>query len=1235
MDPVLSTQFPVHKIGSDGFAWWVGQIESNSGDDPKNSGRYRVRIVGTHLKDCNATTSEQLPWANVMLPATTPWSDGGKTGASIGLTVGNWVIGFYLDNDKQKPIIMGSIGHTAGATLLENVENDPNPASTCKGFTTFLDQSGNPYVTKPIDNQEVRDREPTGEEEGGAVTKVSDAGLIAAAVPKKMPPAFYALFADASLTNPTGKKVCVEIANPNCGSEQNLESGLKSIIGDMLKSNQDSNGKLGDFYVSKFTGELNPVINDGRTYINKAILLVKGFIARLKGEIVKLLREAVDKLVETLLYTDAAVENAEGNINTGPVNPDLGIEPFQPVTVKVSKLKPIIDTFNDVLNEVGCSMEDLTGKIAQYITDLLFGFLMDAYSNAACLVDTAVSGIINQIISFVDSTLASILGPLIELLGAALDPANLLGNVVSKAFDLLGISCDGPNAACDKVKKVCVDCAGDSDDDDWLDDLLDQLEDGPLDNKQYVCDEAKESVPTPPNDIRFIGGIFTPSTPSSDDGGVSIAPTTSNVINYSCEDITVKEGNPAVFTITRSGNVTVSSSITVKVLPGTATENEDYIKDFDGSSVGFGPGETTKKLSFTTLTDSDISEGDETFKIVIKSKVLPEEFAFNYPDGTTFTCTIQNVNALLPDIEDILDVEDGLLIDPPPYTPPSAVKILPIELPAPIPTVIPKVPRFSVVAENAFYNEGETAVFNITSVNTTPGDIYNYSLNLDEDDIVGDLTGTFTVDNNGDATVSVGIAINNDNVRVDPPGTVPIVDGNGDFILDANGNVQFNTDEIITDIDDLNELLTLTIEETGDQGRTTILGENTLEPAYFVQAIGNTFEEGDQVCFNITTSNVPDDTEGSWSITGDVNDTTFDEGLSGTFTISDGRALVCLSINSNDIADGVRLVTFNIVDENDEVLASENVTISPDFILLPEQNLTDAPTYSVSTDKLEYKEGEVVEYTITTTNVPDGTALQYKLSGTGVSPSDFVEGKLYGSIVIVDNQAKVYIAIAEDNEVEEAEQLVFNLVGTTGFATVIVLADEEEEVPPPLLIEKPCLTKPVAGEPITDNDGSIISIPLLSKGCPYVEPPLVVIGGAGAGATAIPLLDNQGRVSEIRVTRVGSGYKKNTATDQNVKCIIDSFTIINPGRNYTSAPDVFINGQPGVAQAVIDDRGYVISVQILNRSIEFLDLPSVQFSGGGGSGARALPSIVCLDSLDDLAASGYAKIGTGRYIDCP
>ena len=49
----LSSLFPMHQIGSDGFAWWIGQVETptyrNDGEkDPKRSGRYKVRIVGHH-----------------------------------------------------------------------------------------------------------------------------------------------------------------------------------------------------------------------------------------------------------------------------------------------------------------------------------------------------------------------------------------------------------------------------------------------------------------------------------------------------------------------------------------------------------------------------------------------------------------------------------------------------------------------------------------------------------------------------------------------------------------------------------------------------------------------------------------------------------------------------------------------------------------------------------------------------------------------------------------------------------------------------------------------------------------------------------------------------------------------------------------------------------------------------------------------------------------------------------
>ena len=51
MDQALSQIFPVQKIGSDGFNWWVGQVEGTAADEPNNKGgiRYKVRIVGRHL----------------------------------------------------------------------------------------------------------------------------------------------------------------------------------------------------------------------------------------------------------------------------------------------------------------------------------------------------------------------------------------------------------------------------------------------------------------------------------------------------------------------------------------------------------------------------------------------------------------------------------------------------------------------------------------------------------------------------------------------------------------------------------------------------------------------------------------------------------------------------------------------------------------------------------------------------------------------------------------------------------------------------------------------------------------------------------------------------------------------------------------------------------------------------------------------------------------------------------
>ena len=60
----------------------------------------------------------------------------------------------------------------------------------------------------------------------------------------------------------------------------------------------------------------------------------------------------------------------------------------------------------------------------------------------------------------------------------------------------------------------------------------------------------------------------------------------------------------------------------------------------------------------------------------------------------------------------------------------------------------------------------------------------------------------------------------------------------------------------------------------------------------------------------------------------------------------------------------------------------------------------------------------------------------------------------------------------------------------------------------------------------------------------------------------------------------------------------------------------------------------LVQVRVLNRTLTFDKFPRIELVGGGGSGARLLPSLACLNT-DALSKVGSTKIGTGRYVDCP
>ena len=130
------------------------------------------------------------------------------------------------------------------------------------------------------------------------------------------------------------------------------------------------------------------------------------------------------------------------------------------------------------------------------------------------------------------------------------------------------------------------------------------------------------------------------------------------------------------------------------------------------------------------------------------------------------------------------------------------------------------------------------------------------------------------------------------------------------------------------------------------------------------------------------------------------------------------------------------------------------------------------------------------------------------------------------------------------------------------------------------------------------------------------------------------MLDDKGFLTEIRIKTSGYGYKKNLADDNNVRCIIDDFTLIRPGSGYLEIPDIYVNDELGIAEAVINEDGFVIGARILDRTRTFDRFPKVTVVGGGGYGAKLLPSLVCLDT-QELSTRGATKIGTGKYIDCP
>lgn len=142
---------------------YTGCVENRN--DPLKLGRCQVRVVGLHTHDKVALPTEELPWAYPMQPVTSAAMNGIGV-APVGVVEGTWVVVMFRDEDKQQPIILGTIGGIPQdeSRVIESIDDEDivldgpkvNVEETPQGSVLVTsdgaavnDGNGNPIATDP------------------------------------------------------------------------------------------------------------------------------------------------------------------------------------------------------------------------------------------------------------------------------------------------------------------------------------------------------------------------------------------------------------------------------------------------------------------------------------------------------------------------------------------------------------------------------------------------------------------------------------------------------------------------------------------------------------------------------------------------------------------------------------------------------------------------------------------------------------------------------------------------------------------------------------------------------------------------------------------------------------------------------------------------------------------------------------------------------------------------------
>lgn len=377
-------------LGRDGFRWWIGQIPpiKSQGKQANGGGwgnRCKVRILGYHPYSEKDLPNDDLPWAQVLLPATSG-SGGANYAQNTKLTPGDIVFGFFLDGDNaQIPVIMGCFGRTSQVPS----DDFSNPFAPFTGYTDNIKKPNGTLKADQSNEQNTksqkspRDIPPSQVQKLNSNSKDKDEIPYYSGVGKKI------VFGN-SCNDTTIKGISTEVNNLLDKIQNSTNVFLN--IGNEIKRSVDkvlglANNLVGQMFNSLFN-KLVPLLQEG----------------------LKKLYEAVFSKVLALTGSTVAAHLAGVAAQTAMIPPVKFLEenittiPPKIINTLFSSISDLLQsTVKNVQNFNSCAGTQFSGALANHIIDKIVNGLSDALDGVKKILTPAF-----QVASFLRSGVSAI-----------------------------------------------------------------------------------------------------------------------------------------------------------------------------------------------------------------------------------------------------------------------------------------------------------------------------------------------------------------------------------------------------------------------------------------------------------------------------------------------------------------------------------------------------------------------------------------------------------------------------------------------------------------------------------------------------------------------------------------------------------------------------------------------------------------------------------------------------------